>query len=206
MDILRRGVGRTPTLAATSGAAQKLEIIGYLTRGLAQRFNNALMALLNSLSLALESSPHNSAAHGFVALPCKPPIGSSNCLGIWSNSSENAGLNVEPVDISLVVRNIESRIRALLPQRIELIFELVMKPPLIQADASLVRDLLMNLVSNAIEAIGLDNDGTITIQTRPGVIDESSLENYLSYEGMRLGRTSSLKSETRATRLTKALG
>lgn len=167
---------------------KKLEIIGYLTRGLAQRFNNALMVLLNSLSLALESSPHDSAARGFVSTAMQAADRIVELSRDLVNSSEKAGLNVDPVDVSLVVRNAESRIRASLPQRIRLTLELSDKLPLIQADASLVRDVLMNLVSNAIEAIGLDNDGTITLQTKTGIIEKESIENYISYESIRPGQ------------------
>ena len=63
-----------------------------------------------------------------------------------------------------------------------------MAVPLVLADARLVRELLLNLVSNATQALSSQDDGTITIRTMPGTIDESSVQHYTSYEDIRPGQ------------------
>jgi PAS domain S-box-containing protein len=168
--------------------AERLETLGYLTRALAQRFNNAQMALLNSLSLALESLPDNSPAHTFVEAAAQAAnriVDLSRDLNI---SSGNGGLVVEPINISMLVQEIENQVRDTLPCGVQLISELATALPLVLADTRLVRELLMNLVSNATQAMGSKDDGTITIRTMSGTIDESMVQHYISYEGIRPGR------------------
>ena len=168
--------------------AKKLETIGCLTRALAQRFNNGLMALLSSLSLALESLPDNSLAHSFVLDARQAANGIVDLSRDLITSSGKEGLVVEPINISLLIQQIENQVRDSLPSRVRLISELEMAVPLVLGDARLVQELLMNLVSNATQAIGSEDDGTVTIRTIPGTIDESSVQHYISYEDIRLGR------------------
>lgn len=168
--------------------AEKLETLGYLTKALGQRFNNALMALFNSLSLALESLPDNSPAHSFVEAATQAANRIADLSRDLITSSGKGGLVVEPINISLLVRETENQVRDSLPHGIHLTFELEMVLPLVLADARLVRELLMNLVSNATQAMGSKDDGTITIRTIAGTIDESSVQHYTSYEDIRLGQ------------------
>ena len=71
---------------------------------------------------------------------------------------------VEPLDISLQVREIVTLLRTSIPRLIELKLLLVDLLPPVDADRSQIQQVIMNLAINGAEAIG-DRAGTLTIAT-----------------------------------------
>jgi CheY-like chemotaxis protein len=73
--------------------------------------------------------------------------------------------NIEPVNLSTMAREISGLLRASIPRKVAIQLELDPELPPIEADASQLQQVLMNLVRNAAEAIG-DNSGTVWVRTR----------------------------------------
>jgi signal transduction histidine kinase len=71
---------------------------------------------------------------------------------------------IQPVDLSSLVRDMEGLLRAAVSKQAELRFELPADPSPVQADATQLRQVVMNLVTNASEAVG-ESGGTITVRT-----------------------------------------
>jgi len=167
--------------------AQKLETIGRLARGAAQRLNVATMGVLGNLHLALESSGENNEHRPFV----KAAMEEANRMADLSKHLLGYGgrprFVVEPVAISKLVNNLEGLLRASVPPRIQLTLALRDGLPLIQADGGQIQELVMNLVDNAVEAIGPERPGAIAIETRAGVLDETSIHDYVGYEAIEPG-------------------
>jgi CheY-like chemotaxis protein len=71
---------------------------------------------------------------------------------------------IEPTDVSLVVREITSLLGVSMPKKASLQLELAEQLPTVDADPTQVRQIVMNLVINAAEALG-DAEGTIKVET-----------------------------------------
>jgi CheY-like chemotaxis protein len=93
--------------------------------------------------------------------------------------SGKGGFMVEEIDVTALVEEMRELIEAAVSDRAELRFHLERGLPMIKADATEVRQVVMNLVKNAAEAIGAE-DGSITITTGTAVCDPATLaETYL---------------------------
>jgi CheY-like chemotaxis protein len=79
---------------------------------------------------------------------------------------------IESLDLATAVPGIVSLVRSSIPPRVELQLDLAPAP--IEADASQIRQLVMNLVINGSEAIGPDRSGTVVIQSHVEEINEYS--------------------------------
>jgi len=153
--------------------AQKLESLGLLAGGIAHDFNNLLTGMLGNASLALDT--------------WNPPEPARSMLQDVINASERAAdltrqllayagkgrFFIQPVDVSEVVREMSTLIRASISKKIELIFNLEDHLPSIEADSSQIQQLVMNLVLNGAEAIG-DESGAVVVTTSVAEFDRRS--------------------------------
>ena len=147
-----------------SVARQKLETVGRLAAGVAHDFNNLLGGILAQADLGLAeiaggSSPDQVLRHiGTVAVR---GAGIVRQLMIYSGQDSPA---VEPVDVSALVQDMIDLLGVVVSKHAALRTELLRNPPLVQANPAQLRQVAMNLVTNASEAIG-EHDGVITIRT-----------------------------------------
>jgi len=160
--------------------AQKLESLGVLAGGVAHDFNNLLTGILGNASLAMETlSAHN---------PIRPLIqdvvdASERAAHLTRQLLAYAGKGrfvIEPVDLSEVVKEISHLIQTSISKNVQLRLELNGELPLIQADASQIQQIVMNLVINGAEAIGPKNNGTVLVTTGTQMVDEHYLSTTIS--------------------------
>jgi PAS domain S-box-containing protein len=145
--------------------SQKLESIGILAGGIAHDFNNLLTGILGNASLALRMLPQLSPAREMVH---DVVMASGRAAALTGQLLAYAGkgrFNIEQVNLAAIARDISGLLRASIPRKVAIQFELDSALPPIEADASQLQQVLMNLVLNAAEAIG-DNSGTVWVRTR----------------------------------------
>jgi CheY-like chemotaxis protein len=94
---------------------------------------------------------------------------------------------LQAVDISQVAREAEPILRAAVPGNVSLRLELGGSLPLLEADAVQIQQLLTDLVTNAAEAIG-EREGTITVSTSTGELDEEALRSLPHRDGIGPGK------------------
>ncbi|MDP1833151.1 MAG: ATP-binding protein [Geothrix sp.] len=145
--------------------SQKLEGIGLLAGGLAHDFNNLLTAMTGNLNLAQ------------MKLPMDSPV--QNHLGNLETLLERAAdltrqmlaysgrgkLHVAQVDLNRIVQELTELLRVSISKQAQLLVKPAPRLPTILADATQIHQVVMNLITNASEAIG-DREGTITLSTR----------------------------------------
>jgi CheY-like chemotaxis protein len=71
---------------------------------------------------------------------------------------------MQKVDLSTLVRKIHNLLEAGVPKKVTLALQLAPRLPRIEADVNQIQQVVLNLVSNAAEAIG-EEQGSITIRT-----------------------------------------
>jgi len=144
--------------------SQKFETIGTLAGGVAHDFNNLLTSVLGNASLLLANMPEDSPDREKLLDIVKSSRRAADLTRQLLAYSGKARGFLEKVDLTEVVEGSHSLIEAAIPKKVKLEFGLDLKLPYVEADPNQVQQILLNLVSNSVEAIG-DAPGTITIRT-----------------------------------------
>ena len=144
--------------------AQKLESLEVLAGGIAHDFNNLLVGVLGNASLALLDLPAGSPAFAPVLDIERAAQRASDLTRQMLAYSGRGQFVVEPADLSALVSEMGSLLRTVLSKRAVLSFELDPGLPLIEADATQIRQVVMNLITNASDAVG-EKGGQIIVRT-----------------------------------------
>ena len=143
--------------------AQKLESLGVLAGGVAHDFNNLLSSIMGHSELGLSDVGEASDAAGSLqAIGRAAERASALTQQLLAYAGKGTVL-VEPVDLSQLVSEVVDLVGVSIDQEIDISTDLSPRLPPIIADATQVRQIVMNLVLNAAEAI--ESSGTIRIQT-----------------------------------------
>ena len=155
--------------------SQKLESLGVLAGGIAHDFNNILMAVLGHCELALRRvSPESPATPNLEQIK-----GSASKAADLANQmlaySGKGKFVVAPQDLSKIIEEMEQMLTVSVSKKVVLRYEFVEHLPTVEADATQLRQIILNLAINASDAIG-DRSGVVAITT--GVMDCD--QTYLS--------------------------
>jgi signal transduction histidine kinase/CheY-like chemotaxis protein len=158
--------------------AQKLESLGVLAGGIAHDFNNLLVGILGNASLALgELSPDAPVREMLTGIETAA-LRAAELTNQMLAYSGKGRFVVAPLDLSELVEEMAHLLEASISKKAVLRRELSAGLPPIDADATQLRQLVMNLITNASDALG-DEPGVISLCTRlveePAVGDTGAL-------------------------------
>jgi PAS domain S-box-containing protein len=143
---------------------QKLESLGVLAGGIAHDFNNLLTGILGNASLAREILPGGSETHEFLR-PIEHAAAHAASLCQQMLAYAGKGSTVRgALHLNRLIADTADLLRLSASKKSELRFLPGPDLPVLEGDASQIRQVLLNLVSNASEAIG-DGAGVIEIST-----------------------------------------
>lgn len=151
--------------------AQKHESLGVLAGGVAHDFNNLLTVIMGNHSLALLEIDRASKAAGHIENATRAAERAAGLTRQMLAYSGRGRFLSEPIDLSERVRARASLYEAIIGKHIRLDLDLASRLPPLVGDPEQIDQILMNLVTNASEAIGSDA-GSITISTRRQDIPE----------------------------------
>ena len=144
---------------------QKLESVGTLAGGIAHDFNNLLGAVQAQAELGLlELEAGSSCKEELNAISKVAMRGSEIVRQLMIYAGKESG-DAGPVDLSKTVDEILSLLKVSITKHAVIEARLDHNLPAIHADAAQLRQIVMNLVTNASDAIG-DRDGVIRVITR----------------------------------------
>jgi len=150
---------------------QKMEAIGTLAGGIAHDFNNILSIILGHAELAEgevpEESPIRNNLGEIVSAGIRAKKMIQQLLGI-ARKTENER---QPVSVEPVVRETLSFMRATIPSRIEVRQHLSPGPHIVSMDPSQLHQVVLNLCTNAVHAMG-DQSGVLEIRLAAETVDE----------------------------------
>jgi PAS domain S-box-containing protein len=173
-------------LAARAQQFQKLESLGVLAGGIAHDFNNLLTGVLGNASLALESLPATSPARGLIEQVVRAGERAAELTRQMLAYSGRGRFVLAPVDLSHTVDELADLLRASISHRAELRCELAPHLPPTEADVAQVRQVVLNLVTNASEALE-SNPGVITIRTGSLLASAADLADPFLHEELAPG-------------------
>ena len=143
---------------------QKLESLGVLAGGIAHDFNNILTGILGNASLAELELPDDSPAQDNLKAIMEGSQRAADLCRQMLAYSGKGRLVVQKVSLTRLVEETAHLLKVSVSKKAEMHFDLDSSNPLIEADATQIRQVVMNLVINASEAIG-ENPGVIRLRT-----------------------------------------
>jgi signal transduction histidine kinase len=147
---------------------QKLESLGVLAGGIAHDFNNLLMAILGNADLALFTlSPASPVRHNLEEIVRASQRAADLCRQMLAYSGKGRFV-VGRYDLSEIVREMAQMLKISVSKKATLRYFFAPDLPPVEVDATQMRQVIMNLITNASEALG-DQSGSISVYT--GVMD-----------------------------------
>jgi PAS domain S-box-containing protein len=162
---------------------QKLESLGVLAGGIAHDFNNLLMAILGNTDLAMLQTPPESPARGNLEEIVRAAHQAADLCRQMLAYSGKGRFVIERLDLSAVVQEMAHMLQVSISKKAILRYDFPARLPAVEADATQLRQVVMNLITNASEALG-DRSGVISVTTGTQVCDRTSLAgSVLGAEG-----------------------
>jgi PAS domain S-box-containing protein len=143
---------------------QKLESLGLLAGGIAHDFNNLLSGIIGNANMVRLSLPAGTAMDAQLrAIEGASLRAAELCRQMLAYAGKGRFV-VEPTDLSALVEDLLPLLRISIARQATLDLRLDRRLPAVMADATQLRQIVMNLVLNAGDAIG-DQGGEITVRT-----------------------------------------
>ncbi|HET8833096.1 MAG TPA: ATP-binding protein [Gemmatimonadales bacterium] len=163
---LREESARREAEASEAGArhVQKLESIGVLAGGIAHDFNNLLHVVLGNADLARLHLSTDSPAREHLDEVVRATERAAELTQQLLAYSGRGAVERRHLDLSEEVREMATLLRTAISKQAGLVWDLATDLPAISAGPTQVRQIVMNLLTNASDALG-DASGTITLRT-----------------------------------------
>jgi PAS domain S-box-containing protein len=154
--------------------AQKLESLGVLAGGIAHDFNNLLTAILGNTELALGLIPEEPRLRrALQRIEATTQRGADLARQLLAYAGKG-NFAVRPIDLNAIILEMSDLLAVSISKKVAIRTDLQSGLPPVAADSAQFQQVVMNLVTNASEAIG-DEPGTVTLRTRSVVYDQTQL-------------------------------
>ena len=164
---LKRVEEERKTLQQKMLETQKLESLGVLAGGIAHDFNNLLTVILaNSSILRLAEQDARGRAERLQVIETAAYRAADLCRQMLAYSGKGRFL-VERIDLNHLVRETMNLLQVSISKKAQLTLNLADDLPAVEADASQIQQVVMNLVINASDALG-EAAGEIRLSSRRG--------------------------------------
>jgi PAS domain S-box-containing protein len=151
--------------------SQKMEATGLLAGGIAHDFNNILTVIIgygSVLQMRMEpDDPNRAGVEQIIAAADRAATLTRSLLAF----SRKQIINPQQVDLNTIVHQVEHFLRRVIGEDITLKAELHGEPLLVLADSGQIEQVLMNLATNARDA--MPEGGTLTVRTDSVQLDPS---------------------------------
>lgn len=160
-------------LEAQLRQSQKMESVGQLAAGIAHDFNNVLTIIQGYAKMLLDKEldreTHDSLEQVSVAADRATNL--TRQLLLFSRKQV---MQVQDVDLNEIVSDVTKLLRRVLREDVTLHFNYSPNLPLIQADAGMIEQIILNLAVNARDA--LPEGGTLTVGTDSVEINSTHMQ------------------------------
>ncbi len=165
---------------------QRLESLGVLAGGIAHDFNNLLAGILGNADLAREDAPAAGPLRESIDQIEVAARRAADLVRQMLAYSGRGNFVVRRVRLGDMVRELAKLLEVTLSKKATLDFDLDGAAPPIAADATQIQQVVMNLITNASDAIG-DQPGTITLRSGAVEYAEEALRAYAPHQPPRPG-------------------
>jgi PAS domain S-box-containing protein len=150
--------------------AQKMEAVGQLAGGIAHDFNNILTAIIGYAEIISMRIEEDSPLRHFLEQVLTSADRAAELTNGLLAFSRKQVLHVKSIDLNGVVRDFKKMLGRLLPEDIDFRTIVAEDDLIVMADKGQIEQVLMNLVTNAKDA--MPRGGSLTIEVSPAVMTE----------------------------------
>ncbi len=169
--VIARDLRRRLELESSLRQAQKLEVVGKLASGVAHDFNNLLTIIDSSAEFLLrEVEPGSEAAEDAQVIQTAGERATALTRRLLAFSRHQA-VHSTHLNLAEVVHEVDTILRPLLGEHIEVICSITADPWTVYADRQRIEQILLNLVVNARDA--MPDGGTLTIELANEEVEET---------------------------------
>jgi|GEM_PF-3103885 len=168
-------------LEAQFRQAQKMEAIGTLTGGIAHDFNNMLAAILGNLYLAKKINNDPESLLKRLDSIEQVSLRATSMIQQLLTFSRKDMTHMQHVLLPEFVDEAMELLRSSGPENIKLVLDICSEPLMVWGDATLLHQVLMNLVINARDALKGNKDPMITVSLRPFYADADWVDNHVDF-------------------------
>jgi len=171
---------------------QKLESLGVLTGGIAHDFNNILMAILGNTDLALAGEDVPEGLKTYLKRIEEAARRAADLTGQMLDYSGKRESTLSPLRLNDLVQDTGGMLSISVSRKARLEYELAEPSPVVLADPSQLRQVVMNLITNASDAL-CDAPGDITLSVRARNLTEADLAACYVDPGLEPGRYAEIR-------------
>jgi PAS domain S-box-containing protein len=157
--------------------SHKMEAVGLLAGGIAHDFNNILTAIIGYGNLVKMKLAANDPLLNYVDQILSSSERAANLTHSLLAFSRKQIINPHPVNINEIIHGVGKLLTRLIGEDIELKMDLEDRELIILADTGQVEQVLMNLATNARDAMSAGG-GTLTIKTEHVELDQDFINNH----------------------------
>ena len=164
--------------------SQKLESLGVLAGGIAHDFNNLLSVILNYTSVLELKLPKDVPARPMVGEIEKAARRAGDLTRQMLAYAGKATFVIEPLRLDLLVREMANLLESVVASNATI--EMNLQPAVIDGDVTQIRQVVMNLLTNASDAL-LESPGTIRLLTGVRHMESPELQSSFTTEDLPAG-------------------
>jgi len=166
---------------------QKLESLGVLAGGIAHDFNNLLLGVIGNADLALTELPSTSPGRSYIEnVVTSAQRAAELCRQLLAYSGRGKFV-VKAVDLTEVVHEMSHMLEVTVSKKAAIRYDFAENLPAIEVDVTQLRQIIMNLIMNASDALK-DQNGVISIRTGVTDCDNHYLEQSSWNDDLPAGR------------------
>ena len=165
----------------------RVESLGILAGGIAHDFNNLLTAILGNASLAIKHFGSDATASRYLSAIEQASMSAADLCRQMLAYSGKGKFIVKPVNLSGLVENMGKLIDVSLAKNIVVKYHLSEQTPCIDGDVAQMQQVILNLITNASEAIE-GKSGVISLATGMMQVGSDYLNGCLGDHRLEPGR------------------
>jgi PAS domain S-box-containing protein len=163
-------------LEAQLRQAQKMEAVGQLAGGVAHDFNNILTAIVGYGNLLVMKLPENDALSSYTRQILASAQRAAHLTQSLLAFSRKQAVELKPVDVNAVIGQVEKLLARIIGEDIEFKTKLTAGDLPVMADSGQIEQVMMNLATNARDA--MPNGGLLTIEAGAFEMGEDFLADH----------------------------
>ena len=171
---------------------QKLESLGVMAGGIAHDLNNLLVGVMGNVDLALLEVKSADPLHSRLSLIQVAARRLSDLTHQLLAYSGRGAAGMTNIDLTELVQEMVDLLRPAIAKRVQLEFDLADDLPPVLGDPTQLRQVVMNLITNASDAIG-QATGTVKVKISLDEVSRTELNQSYLGEGLEAGRCLVLK-------------